>query len=470
MLRRVESDRWQESLDVNPLYNGLVPEGGVPRFKMPAGPMSPTAAQALIRDELLLDGNARLNLATFCTTWMEPQARELIAETLDRNLVDHDQYPQTADIEARCVNMLDHLWGDPNGASVGCSTGGSSEAAMLGALAMKFQWRERRRAAGLPTTNPNLVMGTAVHTCWPKFCQYWDVEPRWIPIEEPAFTLNPARLGEFCDDNTIGVIGVLGSTQCGKYDPIEQMSAELDRLEAERGLRIPLHVDAAVGGFITPFLEPDMVWDFRLPRVQSINTSGHKFGLVYPGVGWIVWQEPDALPQDLVLSCDLLGGNMDTFTLNFSRSGAPVVAQYYNFLRLGFAGYQAVQQTCRNVATYLGQEIAKLPELSLIADGSELPVLAVRTAPGFDGFTVFDLAARLKMHGWQAPTYYLPPDLEHIAVIRFVIRNGFSQDIAAKLLANIRTEVEYLRGNPVPRPRLGGDEAAAEQPGVPTGG
>ncbi|MEU8401576.1 glutamate decarboxylase [Nonomuraea sp. NPDC048892] len=470
MLRRVESDRWQESLDVNPLYNGLVPEGGVPRFKMPAGPMNPAAAQALIRDELLLDGNARLNLATFCTTWMEPQARELIAETLDRNLVDHDQYPQTADIEARCVNMLDHLWGDPNGSSVGCSTGGSSEAAMLGALAMKFQWRERRRAAGLPTANPNLVMGTAVHTCWPKFCQYWDVEPRWIPIEEPAFTLNPARLGEFCDDNTIGVIGVLGSTQCGKYDPIEQMSAELDRLEAERGLRIPLHVDAAVGGFITPFLEPGMVWDFRLPRVQSINASGHKFGLVYPGVGWIVWQEPDALPQDLVLSCDLLGGNMDTFTLNFSRSGAPVIAQYYNFLRLGFEGYQAVQQTCRDVATYLGAEIAKLPELSLIADGSELPVLAVRTAPGYDGFTVFDLAARLKMHGWQAPTYYLPPDLEHIAVIRFVIRNGFSLDTAAKLLANVRTEVEYLRGNPVPHPRLGGDEAAAEQPGVPTGG
>ncbi len=470
MLRRVESNRWQESLDVNPLYNGLVPEGGVPRFKMPAGPMNPAAAQALIRDELLLDGNARLNLATFCTTWMEPQARELIAETLDRNLVDHDQYPQTADIEARCVNMLDHLWGDPNGSSVGCSTGGSSEAAMLGALAMKFQWRERRRAAGLPTANPNLVMGTAVHTCWPKFCQYWDVEPRWIPIEEPAFTLNPARLGEFCDDNTIGVIGVLGSTQCGKYDPIEQMSAELDRLEAERGLRIPLHVDAAVGGFITPFLEPGMVWDFRLPRVQSINASGHKFGLVYPGVGWIVWQEPDALPQDLVLSCDLLGGNMDTFTLNFSRSGAPVIAQYYNFLRLGFEGYQAVQQTCRDVATYLGAEIAKLPELSLIADGSELPVLAVRTAPGYDGFTVFDLAARLKMHGWQAPTYYLPPDLEHIAVIRFVIRNGFSLDTAAKLLANVRTEVEYLRGNPVPHPRLGGDEAAAEQPGVPTGG
>jgi glutamate decarboxylase len=470
MLRRVESDRWQESLDVNPLYHGLVPEGGVPRFKMPAGPMNPTAAQALIRDELLLDGNARLNLATFCTTWMEPQARELIAETLDRNLVDHDQYPQTADIEARCVNMLDHLWGDPNGSSVGCSTGGSSEAAMLGALAMKFQWRERRRAARLSTTNPNLVMGTAVHTCWPKFCQYWDVEPRWIPIEEPAFTLNPARLGEFCDENTIGVIGVLGSTQCGKYDPIEQMSAELDRLEAERGLRIPLHVDAAVGGFITPFLEPDRVWDFRLPRVQSINTSGHKFGLVYPGVGWIVWQEPDALPQDLVLSCDLLGGNIDTFTLNFSRSGAPVVAQYYNFLRLGFDGYRAVQQTCRDVATYLGEEIAKLPELSLIADGSELPVLAVRTAPGYTGFTVFDLAARLKMHGWQAPTYYLPPGLEHIAVIRFVIRNGFSQDIAAKLLANVRAEVEYLRDNPVPRPRRGGDEAAAEQPGVPTGG
>jgi len=461
MLRKVESDRWQEALDVNPLYNGIIPDGGVPRFKLPDGPMNPDVAQALIRDELILDGNARLNLATFCTTWMEPQARELIAETLDRNLVDHDQYPQTADLEARCVNMLDNLWGDPDGKSIGCSTGGSSEAAMLGGLAMKFRWREARRAQGLPVDRPNLVMGTAVHTCWPKFCQYWDVELRYMPIQEPAFTLDPDRLGDFVDENTIGVVGVLGSTQVGRYDPIQEMSAELDRIQARHGWDIPLHVDAAVGGFITPFVDPDRIWDFRLPRVQSINTSGHKFGLVFPGVGWIVWQEPTALPKDLVLECDLLGGSIDTFTLNFSRSGAPVVAQYYQFLRLGFEGYRAVQQTSLDVAHFLGRHLAEIPCLEVVSDGSLLPVLAVRVRAGYDRFTIFDLADRLRMHGWQAPVYHLPPALEDIAVMRFVIRNGFSQDIAGKLLEAVRSEVGYLQNHAVPAPRSPSEKAAA---------
>jgi glutamate decarboxylase len=390
---------------------------------------------------------------------MEPQARELIAETLDRNLVDHDQYPQTADLEARCVNMLDNLWNDPDGRSIGCSTGGSSEAAMLGGLAMKFRWRERRRAQGLAADRPNLVMGTAVHTCWPKFCQYWDVELRYMPIEEPGFTLVPSRLSEYVDENTIGVVGVLGSTQVGRYDPIREMSDELDRIQAEHGFDVPLHVDAAVGGFITPFVEPERIWDFRLPRVQSINTSGHKFGLVFPGVGWIVWQEPAALPEDLVLECDLLGGTMDTFTLNFSRSGAPVVAQYYQFLRLGFEGYRAIQQTSLDVAHFLGRNIAEIPCLEVISDGSQLPVLAIRVRAGYGGFTIFDLADRLKMHGWQAPVYHLPPALEHIAVVRFVIRNGFSQDIAAKLLHAVRTEIEYLQSRAVPGPRASGSAA-----------
>lgn len=445
MLTHVQSHRWSESVEINPLYNGLVPEGGVPRFRMPDGPMSPDAAAALIRDELILDGNARLNMATFCTTWMEPQARALIAETLDRNVVDHDQYPQTVELEARCVNMLDNLWRDPDGISVGCSTGGSSEAAMLGGLAMKFRWRDRRREQGLSIDRPNLVLPTAVHTCWPKFCQYWDVEPRWIPIEEPSYTLDPRRLPEFCDENTIGVVGVLGSTQVGKLDPIKQMATELDELQQRTGLDIPLHVDAAVGGFVTPFLEPDLVWDFRLPRVQSINASGHKFGLVFPGVGWIVWQEPSALPRDLVMSCELLGGSIDTFTLNFSRSGAPVIAQYYNFLRLGFAGYRAVQQACRDVAHYLAQQVEEIGSLQVISGGEHLPVLAVRVHPDYeDRFSVFDLADRLRLRGWQAPTYALPPDLQHISVIRFVIRNGFSKDIAEMLATDLRREVAHL--------------------------
>ncbi|MFI9507622.1 glutamate decarboxylase [Nocardia sp. NPDC052566] len=445
MLTHVQSHRWTESVAINPLYSGLVPDGGVPRFKVPDGPMSPDAAAALIRDELILDGNARLNMATFCTTWMEPQARALIVETLDRNVVDHDQYPQTVELEARCVNMLDNLWRDPDGISVGCSTGGSSEAAMLGGLAMKFSWRDRRRAAGLPEDRPNLVLPTAVHTCWPKFCQYWDVEPRWMPIEAPEYTLDPTRLPEFCDENTIGVIGVLGSTQVGKLDPIERMAAELDALQQRTGLDIPLHVDAAVGGFVTPFLEPDLVWDFRLPRVQSINTSGHKFGLVFPGVGWIVWQEPSALPKDLVMSCELLGGSIDTFTLNFSRSGAPVIAQYYNFLRLGFEGYRAVQQTCCDVARYLAAEMAEIGSLQVLSGGEHIPVLAVRIDPDHEHrFTVYDLADRLRLRGWQAPTYALPPNLEHISVIRFVIRNGFSRDVAEMLMTDLRREVAYL--------------------------
>lgn len=407
--------------------------------------MSPEAAAALIRDELILDGNARLNMATFCTTWMEPQARELIAETLDRNIVDHDQYPQTAEMEARCVNILDNLWRDPDGISVGCSTSGSSEAAMLGGLAMKFQWRERRRALGRSVDRPNLVLPTAVHTCWPKFCRYWDVEPRWMPIEEENYTLDAARLREFCDENTIGVIGVLGSTQVGKLDPIAQMSAELDALQERTGIDIPLHVDAAIGGFITPFLEPDLVWDFRLPRVQSINTSGHKFGLVFPGVGWVVWQEPSALPKDLVMNCDLLGGDIETFTLSFSRSGAPVIAQYYNFLRLGFGGYRAVQQASVDVTRYLAEQVAEIDGLQVISGGEHLPILTVRVDPGREQiFTVQDLSDRLRLRGWQAPTYTLPPNLEHISVARFVIRNGFSKAVAEMLLTDIRREVAFL--------------------------
>ncbi|MEU6037594.1 glutamate decarboxylase [Actinomadura sp. NPDC047616] len=445
MLRKVDADRWNEALDVNPLYHDIVPEGGVPRLHLPARPMTADAAAALIRDELIMDGNARLNLATFCTTWMEPQARDLIAETLDRNLIDHDQYPRTAELERRCVNMLDNLWNDPDGQGVGCSTAGSSEAAMLGGLAMKFRWRERMRAAGGPAERPNLVMGSAVHTCWPKFCQYWDVEPRYMPIQEPAFTLDPSRVADYCDENTIGVVGVLGSTQVGRYDPIDELAAELDRLHAERGIDVPLHVDAAVGGFITPFLEPDRVWDFRLRRVQSINASGHKFGLVFPGVGWIIWQERAALPQDMVLECDLLGGDIDTFTLNFSRSGAPVVAQYYNFLRLGFDGYRAVQQTCQDVAVYLAGRIAEIPSLEVVSDGTHLPVLTVRVRPGHEPLTVRDISERLRLHGWQVPTYQLPPDLEHVEVMRLVIRNGFSQDIASLLAEHLHQEVAHLQ-------------------------
>lgn len=445
MLKQVHHDQ-NAALGVNPLYSGLVPEGGLPRFMLPQQPMAPDAAAALVRDGLILDGNSRLNLATYCTTWMEPQAKALISETLDRNLVDHDQYPQTAELEARCVNILDHLWNDPDRQSIGCSTGGSSEAAMLAGLAMKFRWRDQRRARGETTDRPNLVMSSAVHTCWPKFCRYWDVEPRYVPIHEPRFAVDAAEVIEHCDENTIGVVAILGSSATGTYDPVTEIAGGLDGLATHGGLDIPLHIDAAVGGFVTPFLEPDLVWDFRLRRVASINASGHKFGLTYPGVGWIIWQNPDFLPKDLVFDCGLLGGSVPTFTLNFSRSGAPVVAQYYNFLRLGFEGYRAVQQECRDVASFLGEGVAQIPGLEVITDGSDLPVVTFRVRADEDRMTVFDLSDRLRRYGWEVPAYHLAPALEHIAVIRMVVRNGFSRDVAEMLLDDLRTEAQTLLG------------------------
>jgi glutamate decarboxylase len=442
--RRVGRGLAERALDVNPLYVGQVPPGGIPRYRLPDRPLPPDTAAAIIRDQLMFDGNARLNLATFCTTWMEPQAKALFADCLDRNIVDRDQYPQTAELESRCVNILDNLWNDPDGQGLGSSTGGSSEAAMLGGLALKFQWRDRRRSVGLPTDRPNLVVGTNVHTCWPKFCRYWDVEMRAVPIDPETLALDPAAVVARCDENTIGAIAVLGSTQLGRYDPVEAIAAALDRFEADAGIDVPMHVDAAVGGFIAPFTEPDRVWDFRLPRVQSINASGHKFGLVYPGVGWIVWSEPDSVPKELIFECNLLGGKMDTFTLNFSRSGAPVVAQYYNFLRLGFEGYRAVQRACLDVATRLADQLAQIPCLQVLSDGSEVPVVVVRLWPGFDRFTVAQLADRLRLRGWQIPAYLLPPAMEDVGVLRFVIRNGFTHEVTDMLVADLRRAIDFL--------------------------
>lgn len=436
--RRASADRTKEALNVNPLYSGLISGAGVPRYRLPDGPMAPDAALAIIRDELMMDGNARLNLATFCTTWMEPQAKTLIGECLDKNMIDHEEYPQIAELEGRCVNMLSDLWNAPDHVGIGGSTAGSSEAAMLGGLAMKFAWRERRGTGG----RPNLVMGANTHVCWPKFCRYWDVEARQVPIRRPSLRLDPDEVVRHCDENTIGVVTVLGSTQTGSYDPVAEIAAALDRLEEERGIGVPIHVDAAGGGFVAPFLQPELVWDFRLPRVRSINASGHKYGLVYPGVGWVIWQDAADLPAELVLRTNVLGGTQETFTLNFSRSGAPVAAQYYNFLRLGFEGYRRVQQACQEVALNLSGRIAKLDGLRLVSDGGDLPVFTVELDETACGRTVHDLSDLLRRHGWQVPAYSLPPALEDVSVLRFVVRNGFSYDLADKLLAHLEEALQ----------------------------
>src|SRR3954452_21460406 len=388
----------------------------IPRHRLSAEGMSPDVAYQLIHDELMLDGNARLNLATFVGTWMEPQAERLMSECYDKNMIDKDEYPATAELEVRCVEILARLWHAPEAAAAtGCSTTGSSEAAMLGGLALKRRWQQARRAAGKPADKPNMVMGINVQVCWEKFANYWDVEMRLVPMSGDRFHLSAEEAVKLCDENTIVVVGILGSPFDGSCEPIADICQALDRLQEETGLDIPVHVDGASGSFIAPFLDPDLEWDFTLPRVSSINVSGHKYGLVYPGVGWIVWRDAAALPEDLIFWVNYLGDNMPTFALNFSRPGAQVVAQYYNFLRLGFEGYARVHGYARDVATRLSGEMEELGPFELAARGDEPPVFAFTLKDEIENYTVFDVSNALRERGWQVPAYTFPKNREDLA-------------------------------------------------------
>ncbi|ALG07339.1 glutamate decarboxylase [Kibdelosporangium phytohabitans] len=432
-------------VSVNPLY-ARVPTH-IPKNELPAGGLDPDLAYQVVHDELMLDGNARLNLATFVTTWMEPTAEKLMAECFDKNMIDKDEYPRTAELEARCVRMLAGLWHAPSVTDApGCSTTGSSEACMLAGLALKRRWRNR----GGPG-RPNIVMGVNVQVCWEKFANYWDVDARLVPMDGDRFHLSAEEAVKLCDENTIGVVAVLGSTFDGSYEPVEEICRALDEVQAGTGLDIPVHVDGASGAMIAPFCDPDLRWDFRLPRVASINTSGHKYGLVYPGVGWVVWRDTQALPEDLVFRVNYLGGTMPTFALNFSRPGSQVVTQYYNFLRLGFDGYRRVQQACRDVATSLAARIAELGPLTLLTKGDELPVFAFTVAEG-QPFSVFNVSTALRARGWQVPAYTFPANRTDLAALRIVVRNGFSPDLADALLADLKQVLPALATLDHPKP------------------
>jgi glutamate decarboxylase len=371
---------------------------------------------------------------------MEPQARALMADCVDKNMIDKDEYPQTAELERRCVAMLADLWHADD--ATGCSTTGSSEACMLAGLALKRRWAAR--TGDDPGRRPNLVMGANVQVCWEKFCRYWDVEPRMVPMSGDRFHLDAESAAAQVDENTIGVVAVLGSTFDGSYEPVAEIAAALDDVAERTGIDVPIHVDGASGAMIAPFLDPELVWDFRLPRVASINTSGHKYGLVYPGVGWILWRDAAALPEELVFNVNYLGGQMPTFALNFSRPGAEVVAQYYVFFRLGREGLRAVQQACRDVATYLADAVEALGPFRLITRGDELPVFAFTTGPDVDGWDVFAVSRRMRERGWQIPAYTFAPDREDLAALRIVCRNGFSHDLADLMLADLRAAVADL--------------------------
>ncbi len=423
----------------------------LPRLELPAGELPPDVAYQFIHDELMLDGSARLNLATFVTTWMEPQAERLMSECFDKNMIDKDEYPQTAKLEMRCVSILGGLWHAPDPEqATGCSTTGSSEAAMLGGLALKRRWQKRRAAEGKPADKPNLVMGINVQVCWEKFANYWDVEMRLVPMEGDRFHLSAEEAVKLCDENTIGVVAILGSTFDGSYEPVADICKALDELQERTGLHVPVHVDGASGGFVAPFVDPDLVWDFRLPRVASINASGHKYGLVYPGVGWIVWRDAASLPEDLIFWVNYLGDNMPTFALNFSRPGAQVVAQYYNFIRLGFDGFRKVQAYARDVATRLSAQIGELGPFTLLTKGDELPVFAFRVADGVDNFSVFDASNALRERGWQVPAYTFPANRTDLAALRVVVRQGFSHDMADMLVDDLKRQLPRLQKQPEP--------------------
>ena len=445
---------------ITPTYASRALTSAVPKYEIPEGEMPPAVAYNLIRDELALDGNSRLNLATFVTTWMEPEAKQLMAETFDKNMIDKDEYPQTAEIELRCVNMIARLWNAPKGASAtGCSTIGSSEAAMLGGMALKWQWRYRRQKEGKPTDKPNLVMGINVQVCWEKFCRYWEVEPRFVPMEGNRFHLNATEAIKLIDENTIGVIAIMGSTFDGSYEPVQEINDALEKLNRETGWQVPLHVDGASGGFIAPFLDPDLVWDFRLKWVKSINAPGHKYGLVYPGVGWIIWRDRQELPEELIFHCNYLGSDLPNFALNFSRPGNQVVAQYYNFLLLGKEGYRQIHQACRDTALYLSGEIAKMGPFELITDGSTIPVFAWKlkeTISDQTNYILFDLADKLRERGWLVPAYTMPKNRQDLTVHRVVIKEGFSRDMADLLLRDIHSAIAFFQSQSHYQSKLSG--------------
>ncbi|RST66763.1 glutamate decarboxylase [Candidatus Aquarickettsia rohweri] len=401
-------------------------------------------AYNMIKDQLILDGNAKQNLATFVTTYMEPEAAKLMGEVANKNMIDKDEYPQTAEIENRCVEIIARLWNVPNiDNMIGCSTTRSSEACMLAGLAMKRKMQLKRKNKNF---KPNLITGINTQICWEKFCNYWDVEMRQVPLEKGRYIIDPIEAVKLCDENTIGVVGILGSTFTGEYEPIEKLNKEIDKFNKKHNLEIPIHVDAASGGFVAPFLQKILKWDFRLKWVKSINVSGHKFGLVYPGVGWAIWKDKKDLPEDLVFNVNYLGGKMPTFTLNFSKSASQVIGQYYNFVRLGFEGYKKVHEESREIANNIAKNLKKYEIFDIISEGNDIAVVSWKVKDKVD-FNLFLLSERLNYTGWQVPAYTLPDNLTDVVVMRIVIREGFSYEMADLLLKDLEKAIEYCKEN-----------------------
>jgi len=425
----------------------------LPSHRCPNDSMRANDAFQAISDELLLDGNARQNLATFCQTWEEEQVHDLMDLCINKNLIDKDEYPQTAELERRCVQILGGLWNAPEGGeAVGCSAIGSSEACMLGGMAAKWRWRAKRQAEGKPTDKPNMVCGP-VQVVWHKFARYWEVEMREIPMSSGKYCMDVEQMLERVDENTILVMPTFGVTYTGEYEPVLELAQALDQLQKDTGLDIDMHVDGASGAFLAPFVAPEVEFDFRIPRVKSISTSGHKFGLAPLGVGWVIWRDKEELPEDLVFHVTYLGGDMPDFQINFSRPAGQIIAQYYDFIRLGKEGYARIHQACYDTGAFLAKEILKLGPFELLNEStptSGIPAVTWRIKDGVDaGFTLYDLADRLRVRGWQVPAYPLTGSVSGVTVQRILVRQGLDRDLAALLLEDFEASVQHFTKHPV---------------------
>lgn len=434
--------------DASPLYGSLASGKDVVLKKLRKKPISAHIAYQLIKDQLIDEGNARQNLATFCQTYMEPEVTKLMSETMEKNAIDKSEYPEVARLETSCVNVLADLWNAPDTEEVkGTSTVGSSEACMLGGMAMKFRWRNlaRERGLDLNAQKPNLVISSGYQVCWEKFCVYWDIEMREVPMDEEHLSINLDKVMDYVDEYTIGIVSILGITYTGKFDDIEALDQLVEKYNETHEHQLVIHVDGASGAMFVPFVDPDLAWDFRLKNVVSINTSGHKYGLVYPGVGWILWRNQEYLPKELIFDVSYLGGNMPTMAINFSRSASQVVGQFYNFYRLGYEGYREIHKHSQKAAINISKAIEETGLFKLYNDGENLPIVCYTLKEDADvSWNLYELADRLQMKGWQVPAYPLPADLDDIVIQRFVCRADLGQNLADSLIEDFLQCIEDL--------------------------
>jgi len=362
-----------------------------------------------------------------------------MAESFPKNFIDYEEYPQSADIQNRCVSMIGRLFNAPTGddaAAVGTSTVGSSEAIMLAVLAMKKRWKNARVAAGKPWDKPNIVMSSAVQVCWEKAARYFEVEEKYVYCTPERYVIDPEETVSLVDENTIGICAILGTTYTGEYEDVKAVNDLL----VKKNIDTVIHVDAASGGFVAPFVVPELEWDFRLEKVVSINTSGHKYGLVYPGVGWIIWRAAEYLPKELVFNINYLGAEQSSFTLNFSKGASQVIGQYYQLIRNGKHGYRAIMSNLTRTADYLSDSLEQLGFIIMSQkSGAGLPLVAFRIDPNADKhYDEFALAHQLRQRSWIVPAYTMAPHTEDLMMLRVVVREDFSKSRCDQLLYDIR--------------------------------